>query len=136
MSKSAYIKLVPASKQKELTLHTVKELLLYYQEMTQLTGKQLNWEYGNAAFPYELIEREDNGRPYLLLQGKDHLYHYLMLGVGQDAEQMPQVQLVLPDRATHGDQSKANELSRFLAKQLQGELKMFNGRTMYFYKRK
>lgn len=136
MSKSAYIKLVPASKQKELTLDTVKQLLFYYQKMTEYTGKQLDWDYQNASFPYELIEREDNGRSYLLLQGKNHLYHYLMLGVSQDAAKMPQVQLVLPDQATHGDQAKANELSRFLAKQLEGELHMFNGRIMYFYKRK
>lgn len=136
VSKSAYIKLVPGSKHTEITLNEVKQLLLTYQEMTQKTGQQLNWDYQTAAFPYQILERDHEGTPYLLLQGKEpHLYQYLILGTGKQGD-TPHIQLVLPDRATHGDQAKANELSRFLAKQLQGELQMLNGRTMYFQKRR
>lgn len=136
VSKSAYIKLVSGSKYDTISLEDIKELLAYYQEMTEKTGKQLNWDYKSAAFPYEIIEKEQSGIQYLLLQGKDpHLYHYLMIGVEQ-TEEGHQIHIVLPTQATHGDYAKANELSRFLAKQVHGELHMFNGRTMYFYKRK
>jgi hypothetical protein len=136
VSKSAYIKLVPGSKQSEITLDEVKQLLNYYQEMTQYTGKQLAWDYADAAFPYQLSEQEEAGRKYLLLEGHEpHLYHHLLFGVGE-MDGVPHIQLVLPERGTHGDNAKANELSRFLAKQLQAELQMLNGRTMYFYKRK
>lgn len=136
VSKSAFIKLVAGSKYSSITLQDLKELLLYYQEMTELTGKQLNWDYKEAAFPYEIIEKEESGIHYLLLQGKNpHLYQSLILGIDESKE-TPQIQIVLPTHATHGDLAKANELSRFLAKQVQGELHMLNGRVMYFYKRK
>lgn len=136
MSKSAYIKLVSGSKQKTISLEEVKQLLQYYQEMTEFTGKQLNWDYQAAAFPYEIKEKEHEEMKYLLLQGKNpNLYYYLMIGIGIKTEPH-YVHIVLPSRSTHGDQAKANELSRFIAKQLQGELQMFNGRTMYFNKRK
>lgn len=136
MSKSATIKLVSGSKYQTVSLEQLKELLQYYQEMTEYTGKQLNWDYKGAAFPYEIIEKEESGTKYLLLQGKDsHLYKYLILGVNQ-TEDAHQIQIVLPTNSTHGDQAKANELSRFIAKQVEGELHMFNGRIMYFYKRK
>ncbi|WP_245739750.1 DUF1885 family protein [Thermoflavimicrobium dichotomicum] len=138
MSKSAYIKLVDGSKQKEITLEDIRKLLDYYQEMTALTGKQLGWDYQQAAFPYTVEEKEQNGIRYLLLKGKEpSQYYYLLLGVGQEKETgIHYIQLVLPDRATHGDCAKANEYSRFLAKQLQAELHMLNGRIMYFNPRK
>lgn len=136
MSKSAFIKLVPGSKYSSISEKELVELLNYYQEMTKLTGKQLNWDYQAAAFPYDMIEKEQDGTKYLLLQGKDpHLYRYLILGIDQSKD-TPQIQIVLPTQATHGDLAKANELARFIAKQVQGELHMFNGRIMYFYKRK
>jgi len=136
VSKSAYIKLVSGSKYSSITLEELKKLLQYYQEMTELTGKQLNWDYKGAAFPYDIIEKEEEGTKYLLLQGKDpNLYRYLVMGV-LESEDSPQIQIVVPTQATHGDLAKANELSRFIAKQVQGELHMFNDRVMYFYKRK
>lgn len=135
MSKSAYIQLVSETCP-TITLAQVRELLAYYQEMTQQTGKQLDWDYQGVAFPYNIIEKEQSGRTYLLLEGKDpRQYHSLLIGVNTKAE-TSEIQIVLPDQATHGDQAKANELSRFLAKQVKGELQMFNGRIMYFYKRK
>jgi hypothetical protein len=138
MPKSAFIKLVDGSKQKEITLEQVKELLLYYQDMTQKTGEQLNWDYQNAAFPYEMEEKEQEGIRYLFLKGKDpDLYKYLIIGVSQEEKSnIPYVQIVLPDQATHGDLAKGNEYARFLAKQLHGELHLFNGRIQYFQTRK
>lgn len=138
LSKSAYIKLVKGSKQNEITLEEVQKLLLYYQEMTGYTGQQLDWDYRDAAFPYEMEEREQNGIRYLLLTGKNRQhYNYLMIGTGQEAESGTHyIQIVLPEHATHGDKAKANEFSKFLAKQLQAELHLLNGRVMYFNERK
>ncbi len=138
MSKSAYIKLVKGSKQNEITLEETKNLLNYYQEMTSLTGQQLGWDYQSAAFPYEMEEREQDGIRYLLLTGKNPTkYAYLMIGTGQEeGTGIHQIQIVLPSNATHGDKGKANEFSKFLAKQLKAELHLFNGRVMYFNERK
>ncbi|MBH8598015.1 DUF1885 family protein [Thermoactinomyces sp. CICC 10523] len=138
MSKSAYIKLVKGSKQEDISLEEVKKLFLYYQEMVSLTGKQLGWGYQEAAFPYDLQEREQDGIPYLLLKGKKPSHYYgLIVGVAKEAEtNIPYIQIVLPDQATHGDTAKGNEYGKFLAKQLKGELHLFNGRTMYFNDRK
>ncbi|WP_089966863.1 DUF1885 family protein [Lihuaxuella thermophila] len=138
MSKSAYIKLVEGSKQNEISLEDTKNLLKFYQEMTSLTGQQLSWDYQAAAFPYEMEEREQDGIRYLLLTGKNPAkYYYLMIGTGQETETGTHyIQIVLPDNATHGDKAKANEFSKFLAKQLKAELHLFNGRIMYFNERK
>ena len=46
------------------------------------------------------------------------------------------VQFTLPETATYGDKGKATEYAKFVAKNLQGELHLFNGRIMYFNKRK
>jgi hypothetical protein len=138
LRKSAYIKLVSGAKQREISLAETKQWLHHYQEMTALTGKQLDWDYQTAAFPYDLEEREQDGLPFLLLQGKQpEQYYYLMMGTGQEEETGHHyIQIVLPERATHGDQAKANEYATFLAKQLQAELHLFNGRIMYFNERK
>jgi hypothetical protein len=138
LSKSAWIKLVTGSKQTEITLSEVKDLFHYYIEMTSLTGRQLGWDYQKAAFPYELEEREQDGIPYLLLKGKNaDLHRYLIVGVGQEnGSGTHYIQIVLPDGATHGDKSKGNEFAKYLAKQLKGELHLFNGRVMYFNERK
>ncbi|TCS94669.1 DUF1885 family protein [Hazenella coriacea] len=138
MSKSAYIRLVKGSKQSEITLDEVKQLLIHYQEMTGYTGQQLSWDYQQAAFPYEMTEKEQEGICYLVLKGKNpEENNYLMIGHGQEEESGTQyVQIVLPDRATHGDLAKANEFSKYLAKKLAGELQLLNGRIMYFNQRK
>jgi hypothetical protein len=48
-------------------------------------------------------------------------YYYLMMGTtGQEEETGHHyIQIVLPERATHGDRVKVNEYATFLAKQLQ-----------------
>jgi hypothetical protein len=130
--------LVEGSKQSEITLDDVKKLLAYYKEMTAYTGQQLGWDYQQAAFPYTIEEKEQDGIQYLMLKGiEPSQYYYLLIGVSQEKDTgYHYIQLVLPDRATHGDCTKANEYSRFLAKQLEAQLQLLNGRTMYFNTRK
>ncbi|ANB58406.1 hypothetical protein GFC29_242 [Anoxybacillus sp. B7M1] len=139
MSTHAYIKLVPASRQKTVTLEEVKKLLDSYQEMTKKTGEQLGWEYKEAAFPYEIVEVNNENGSWLYLKGKNGRYQAIFIGVGQtqpnETEASSFIQITLPNGATHGDKGKANEFCKFLAKKLEGELHLFNGRIMYFYKR-
>ena len=144
MASSAFIKLVPKSKQQEITLEEVKELFFYYKNITSRTGKQLGWEYDDAAFPYELKEKNEADGKWFYLSGTDQRYNYIIIGVGYDeieneegqTEKQYYIQITLPDGATHGDKGKANEFCKFLGKKLEGELHLFNKRVMYFYKRR
>lgn len=142
MGNSAYIKLVSASKQQEVTLENVKELFKYYKNLTIKTGQQLNWEYNEAAFPYELLEKEEAGNQWFYLKSKEKRYNYIVLGIGKEIIQVDGdnreqyfIQIVLPEGSTYGDRGKANEFAKFIAKELDGELHLFNERIMYFYKR-
>jgi hypothetical protein len=144
MGNSAYIKLVEGSATQETTLEDVKNKLNHYIEMTSKTGKQLDWGYSNAAFPYTIVEKQEAQGTWFYLKGKDSkLYKYIMFGIGQEApategEQKTRhyIQVVLPKGSTHGDKGKANEFCKYLAKEYKGELHLFNGRIMYFYPRK
>lgn len=141
MAGSAYIKLVPSSKQQDITLEEVKDLFYYYKNITAKTGKQVSWNYENAAFPYALKQKPDAKDQWFYLKATDdERYKYILVGVGKEAaeaeEGLPYIQVTLPDESTHGDKGKANEFCKFLAKKLEGELHLFNGRVMYFYKRK
>ncbi|MCF6412048.1 DUF1885 family protein [Alkalihalobacillus sp. EGI L200015] len=136
MSSSAYVKLVEKSKQQTITLDEVEKFIRYYMEITNKTGKQLNWEYGEASFPYTIEQRKIREQIYFLLKGNTQGYHYLLIGAGSDdGAENTYIQIVLPEGSTHGDKGKANEFSKFLAKKLDGELHLFNGRIMYYYKR-
>ncbi|MFD1735651.1 DUF1885 family protein [Bacillus salitolerans] len=144
MPSSSYIKLVPASTKQSISLDDVKELFHYYKEITSKTGSQLEWEYKDAAFPYELKEKPEGKDKWFYLKSEERGYNLLVIGVGteeiEDEEgtlkQQEYIQVVLPDGATHGDKGKGNEFCKFLAKKLEGELHLFNGRVMYYYKRK
>ncbi|WP_246944093.1 DUF1885 family protein [Bacillus pinisoli] len=142
MSLSAYIKLVPASTKQDITIDEVKELFTYYKEITSKTGTQLGWEYGSAAFPYDLKEKEEGKGTWFYLKSQERGYNALVVGVGseeiEDENQHTQsfIQVVLPEGSTYGDKGKGNEFCKFLAKKLEAELHLFNGRTMYYYKRK
>lgn len=127
----AFIELVPKSKQQTVTLEDIKELFQYYKTMTAQAGKQLNFHYSSAAFPYEII---DTSETTLQLQSHHERYHTIYVGIGIK-EDRSFIQITLPPTATFGDKGKANEFCRFLAKKLEGKLQLFNGRTMYFYKR-
>ncbi|MFE7064434.1 DUF1885 family protein [Sutcliffiella sp. NPDC057660] len=138
MASSAYINLVPKSSKKTLTIEDVKELLTYYKEITEKTGKQLGWEYSQAAFPYEIKETPEGQGQWFYLKAKEDRYKMILIGVGtQDGEDEPlsYIQVTLHDQSTHGDKGKANELCKFLAKKLEAELKLFTGSIMYYYKR-
>lgn len=140
---NAYIKLVPASNVHSISLDDVKNLFTYYKEITSKTGKQLDWDYDNAAFPYQIKEgnQQDN---WFYLKSDHQKYNAIIVGVGHDlltdengeTTEQPYLQITLPQSSTAGDKGKANELSKFLAKKLEAELHLFNGRIMYFYKRK
>lgn len=144
MANSAYIKLVPASAKQEISLLDVKRLLQYYQEITSKTGRQLGWAYDKAAFPYELAETRDSGGKWFYLNTTDpDNYRYIVFGVDSEQTETREgtrkqhyIQVTLPDDATYGDKSKANEFCKFIAKKLQGELHLFNGRVMFFYHQK
>ncbi|MCL6585842.1 MAG: DUF1885 family protein [Anoxybacillus sp.] len=133
MSTHAYIKLVPASKKKTITLEEVKELFHTYQQLMKKTGEQLGWGFENASFPYQLVE--DGNEQWFYLKGTNDRYHSIIIGVGQESDETSFIQVTLPNNATHGDKGKANEFCKFLTKQLEGELHLFNGRIMYYYKR-
>lgn len=139
MSQSAYIKLVKGASVASMTLDEVKEQLEHYQMQTSNTGQQLDWDYGEAAFPYTIETKPEGEGKWFYLKGKNDLYKYIVIGIdkqGEGEEEIHVIQIVLPDDCTHGDKAKANELCRFLARRLQAELQMFNGRTMYFNPRK
>jgi hypothetical protein len=144
LASHAYIKLVEASNRQTITIDELKELFRYYKEITSKTGQQLGWEYGSAAFPYELKDAPEGQNNCFYLISNKPGYHAMIVSIGteelDDTEGMPQtqyfIQITLPHGATHGDKGKANEFCKFLAKKFEGELHLFNGRVMYFYKRK
>jgi Domain of unknown function (DUF1885) len=140
MGNRAWIRLVESSTQTEISLQDVKEQLERYVDMASRTGRQLDWTYAEAAFPYTIEERSENDKSWLILTGKDpKMYRRLILGVEREPAEKGgryTIQILIPPGATHGDKAKANEFCRYLAKVFQGELHLFNGRIMYFYPRK
>lgn len=145
MGNSAYIRFVEASTTQQATLQDIKDKFNRYVEMTTKTGQQLGWDYADAAFPYTIVEKPEGKDKWFYLKGKDErLYKYIVIGVGsevipsQDDTEQEQhfIQVVLPEGSTHGDNSKANEFCKFLAKEYKAKLELFNGRTMYYYPRK
>ncbi len=139
MSQSAYITLVTEPAEGALTLDLVKNQLEQYREQVALTGRQLGWDYANAAFPYTFETQPGAENQWFYLKGTHPQYRYIVFGIGtreSDGTSVPYIQVVLPDGATHGDKAKANEFCKWLGKRLQAEVKLFNGRTMYFQPRK
>ncbi|PHA73436.1 DUF1885 family protein [Bacillus toyonensis] len=127
----AFITLVPKSNQHSVSTDDIKQLFQYYKTVTSQTGVQINYAYTNTAFPYEIL---DTSATTLKLRSSHDRYDSIYVGVGIENEQSF-IQISLPSNATFGDKGKANEFCRFLAKKLEGELQLFNGRIMYFYKR-
>ncbi|GGG09546.1 DUF1885 family protein [Paenibacillus abyssi] len=139
MSQSAYIKFVEGSAVERMELEEIKARLQRYREQTSLTGKQLDWDYADAAFPYTIETKPGEEDRWFYLKGKEPLYRYIVFGVGSVTEEEKErhhIQVVLPDDATHGDKAKGNELCKYLAKHLKAELHLFNGRTIYYNPRK
>jgi hypothetical protein len=144
VSASAFVKLVPKSIQQDITLEELKSLFHYYKEITAKTGQQLGWNYDFSAFPYEIHDVVDSKQNMFYLKGTNDKYFALILKVGKEmisaegtkeTKKQTYIQLVLPNGATNGDKGKGNEFCKFIAKKMSGELHLFNGRVMYFYKR-
>ena len=144
MAENAFIKLVPSSEKQTISIEEVKELFHFYKDITAKTGDQLNWQYGESAFPYEIKETEEGKGSWFYLQSDHDRYKAILLGIdketireenGQEREQS-YIQVTLPEQSTFGDKGKANEFCKFIAKKLQGELHLFNERIMYYYPRK
>ncbi len=125
MSQSSFITV--ASKT-EITLQDIKEVLIYYKEITSKTGEQLDWNYDSYAFPYVIEEKEEDFGAYIVLRGNLDRYNTILIGVLEKDEQT-HIQITLPNSSTHGDKNKANEFARFLAKKVKGTLTLFNGRV-------
>lgn len=139
MAENAYIKLVPSSAKQKVTVEEIKEYFHYYKEITSKTGDQLNWNFESASFPYELKETEQGRGKWFYLSSTQDRYSAILIGVDEetnDTEPYTYIQITLPEESTYGDKGKANEFCKFLAKKLQGELHLFNGRVMYYYPRK
>ena len=141
VEKSAYLKLKESSTKQQISLNEVKEMIKMYIERTTKTGEQLGWEYGEAAFPYAIEEKEEGNTKYLYLKAKNEMYNYLIVGVGKeeaDGAAQDYIQIVLPDEdyRTPGDQNKAGELAKYMGKYLKAELHLFNGRIIYNNPRK
>jgi hypothetical protein len=150
LTQVAVITFTDGSAVSSVTLDEVKEQLAHYREQLKKTGEQLGWEYEKAAFPYEVEGSEDS--PWLYLKGTGK-YRRIAIGAGSepvsgsgeagqdaDGEEAPKmrhfVQIVLPDDSTYGDKAKGNELCKYLGKTWKAEVKLFNGRTIYYNPRK
>ncbi|MGO0062122.1 DUF1885 family protein [Brevibacillus fluminis] len=138
--KSAFIYFVDGSTAQTATIPDVKAKFKRYTDMTKKTGEQLGWGYADAAFPYVVEDRPEGADQWFLLKGKDPKeYKYMIVGVGSkeaDGKEKHYIQIALPESATNGDMSKANEYCRFLAREFKAELHLFNGRIQYFQPRK
>jgi hypothetical protein len=144
MAENAYIKLVPSSAKQTVTIEDVKELFHYYNNITIKTGDQLDWKYGDMAFPYVIRETEEGIGKWFYLHSDHERYNAILIGVDQETirnengeeREQAYIQITLPEQSTYGDKGKANEFCKFLAKKFQGELHLFNERIMYYYPRK
>ncbi|WP_078554955.1 DUF1885 family protein [Bacillus alkalicellulosilyticus] len=142
MANTAYVKLVSKSNKQVITLDELKDIFVYYQTITKKTGTQLDWSYGDAAFPYIITEPPEAEGKWFYLKGIEDRYKYIVFGVDgnqndneDDTSSKSYIQVVLPEGSTHGDKGKANEFVKFLGRKLEAEVELFNGRTMYYYKR-
>lgn len=144
MANNAFIKLVPSSAKQNVSIEDVKELFHYYKDITGKTGDQLDWQFENSAFPYEIKEEDEGKGKWFYLHSSHDRYYAILIGVDKETVQdefdqereQTYIQITLPEQSTFGDKGKANEFCKFLAKKLQGELHLFNERIMYFYPRK
>jgi hypothetical protein len=144
MAKNAFIKFVPSSVKQTVTIDEVKDLFHYYKDITQKTGNQVDWQFDDSAFPYEIKETEDGKGKWFYLHSDHEGYCAILVGVDQEIlqdstgeeKQQTYIQVTLPEQATFGDKGKANEFCKFIAKKFKGELHLFNERIMYYYPRK
>ncbi|WP_069203002.1 DUF1885 family protein [Bacillus testis] len=142
LTEQSFIKLVPQAKLQQIAPAEIRELLHSYKECTEKTGTQVKWHYSHYAFPYVIKECQDQSQ-WLCLQSDQYPYNLIILFIGNEfiktgGEERLQnyIGIGLTSSSTAGDQTKANEIGRFLSKKLQGEWHMFNRRVKYDYARK
>lgn len=144
MSSNAYIKLVPSAAKQAISTDELKDLFIYYKEITSKTGDQTSFPYSEVAFPYEIKEEPSGLGKWFYLHSTNDRYKAILLGIDEEniesedgsTRSQTYIQVTLPEISTFGDKGKANEFCKFLAKKFQAELHLFNGRIMYFNPRK
>ncbi len=137
MSIHSYIRLPNRS----VTILEARKLIDDYQQSLHKTGEQLNYPYNERAFPYTIHEPDNRGNgDWLYLSSDDPDYHLIRIGIGEEpvagmnGSLLPYIEISLERNSTFADKGKANELAKYMAKKLQGELQLFNGRRMHFHK--
>lgn len=142
-SQRAYIKLVKESKQQTITIEELKDIFQYYRNIMQKTGTQVSWDYESYAFPYEIKETSEGKGIWFYLKGTSDRYKYIVFAVGKEEKKIDDdvvteyyIQVELPEGSTYADKGKANEFCKFIGNRLGGEVQLFNGRTIYYYKKK
>ncbi|KZZ83011.1 DUF1885 family protein [Bacillus sp. SJS] len=113
-----------------ISLEIIYKYIDYYKGITAKTGEQLGWEYSETAFPYEICQEHER---LLILRSVQPGFNHIYIGIIQSEDESAEaVQIYLPASSAHGDKGKANELCKFLAKKMKGELHLFNGKVMRF----
>ncbi|MGM9986669.1 MAG: DUF1885 family protein [Bacillaceae bacterium] len=139
MSQIAYVTFVNKSLQSTITLDEVLQQFTYYKEIMSKTGKQLDWQYTERAFPYDISTIERQPVPLLHLTSTQDRYKEIYVGVkredAQTTEDANVIFIALTNQSTFGDKGKATEFAKFLAKKYEGQLTLFNERIMYYNKR-
>ncbi len=134
LSQSAFIKLVQGSAVFDLTVSAIRSQLENFQKQAAIEGKGRNWNYVEAAFPYTLEEAPHND--WLYLRGKNSNYRYIKMGISEsisaDGKSVPAIETIISTHATYGDRGKAIEFCKFISANLQAELTLFNGRTIFY----
>src|SRR6185437_6467528 len=111
MAENAYIKLVPSSAKQTVTIEDVKELFRYYKNITGKTGKQLDWQFGETAFPYVIRETDAGQGKWFYLHSDHDRYNAILIGIdhetlrNENGEERKQtyIQITLPEQSTYGD---------------------------------
>lgn len=137
MSHHSYIRLQDSP----ISINEVRKLIDDYRLSAKKTGKQLDYPYEEKAFPYSIDQPDNQGNGgWLYLSSQDPDYHRIKIGIGEEPASgmegrlSPYIEISLERNSTFADKGKANELAKYLAKKLQADLQLFNGRTMHFHK--
>lgn len=109
MGQSAYIKFVEGSEVQSLTIDEVREQLDIYLEQTAKTGKQLGWDYSEAAFPYTIETKPESEGKWFYLKGKNENYKYIIFGVGNEVRQVEEEQVKVKDRSEDDDENESED---------------------------
>lgn len=121
MSQSAFIKFVEGSETDAMTLDEVKELFNVYQQQTANTGRQLDWEYAEAAFPYTIETKPEGEGKWFYLKGKSDRYRYIVVGVGSEEVPVEEEPAKKPRRARKAAEEAEAEAAEGAEEQEQAE---------------